>query len=46
MVTVASFVVYAETITATPIAVAKLGKYTVVVAAPAPALVNMLNRKM
>jgi hypothetical protein len=35
MVTVASFVVYAETVAAAPIVVARLEKYTVVVAAPA-----------
>jgi hypothetical protein len=37
MVTVVSLVVYAETVAATPVVVARLGKYTVVVAAPAPA---------
>jgi hypothetical protein len=44
MATVASFVVYAETVIATPIAVAKLGKYAVV-AAPAPAFGKYAEQK-
>jgi hypothetical protein len=45
MVTVASFVAYAETVTVTPIAVAKIEKYTVVVAAPSPAFGKYAERK-
>jgi hypothetical protein len=45
MATVASFVVYAETVTVTPIAVAKLGNM-LLWPLLLPRLVNMLNRKM
>jgi hypothetical protein len=45
MVIVVNFVVYAETVAATPIVVAKLGKYTVVVAAPAPAFGKYAEQK-